>query len=89
MSIIATNNQYYQDIASAIRTKLGVSTQYYPSEMASAIDTFPANANAESFVYKTLEYINNSTASFISDYVFYGYSKLSTAIFTACTKVST
>ena len=37
MAIITTDSQNYDDIASAIRSKLGVATTYYPSEMASAI----------------------------------------------------
>ena len=37
MAIVYTDSQNYTDIASAIRTKLGVATTYKPSEMASAI----------------------------------------------------
>lgn len=37
MAIITTDSQNYEDIASAIRSKLGVATTYYPSQMASAI----------------------------------------------------
>lgn len=34
---VYTNNQYYQDIAAAIRSKNGQTTSYKPSEMAGAI----------------------------------------------------
>jgi hypothetical protein len=34
---VYTNNQYYQDIAAAIRSKNGQTTSYKPSEMATAI----------------------------------------------------
>ena len=34
---VFTNNQYYQDIAAAIRAKNGLTTSYKPSEMATAI----------------------------------------------------
>lgn len=39
MAIVTTNSQYYSDIAAAIRSKLGVSTQYRPDEMAAAIES--------------------------------------------------
>ena len=35
---VYTNNQYYQNIAAAIRRKNGETTSYKPSEMAPAID---------------------------------------------------
>lgn len=37
MATVTTNNQYYTDIANAIRGKNGTQTQYMPSEMAAAI----------------------------------------------------
>lgn len=42
MAIVTTNSQYYSDIAAAIRSKLGVSTQYRPDEMAAAIESIGA-----------------------------------------------
>ena len=38
MSIVLTDDTYYQDIANAIRNKNGTTTQYKPSEMAAAIN---------------------------------------------------
>ena len=38
MSIVLTDDTYYQDIANAIRSKNGTTTQYKPSEMAAAIN---------------------------------------------------
>lgn len=37
-TIVLTNDKHYQDIASAIRSKNGLSTQYKPSQMAEAIN---------------------------------------------------
>lgn len=39
MSIVLTNDSNYTAIASSIRSKLGVSTTYLPSEMSDAIDS--------------------------------------------------
>lgn len=39
MAIVTTDNQYYSDIAAAIRKKLGVNRQYRPDEMAAAIES--------------------------------------------------
>ena len=44
MSIIATDSQNYDNIASAIRTKNGLTTEYKPSEMAQAILDIPAGS---------------------------------------------
>ena len=41
MSIILTDNQYYTDIASAIRLKASTASTYKPSEMAAAITAIP------------------------------------------------
>ena len=37
MAKVAVTEQYLTDIANAIRTKTGLSTGYYPSQMANAI----------------------------------------------------
>lgn len=37
MALVVTDSQHYNDIADAIRSKNGKSTEYYPSEMAQAI----------------------------------------------------
>ena len=42
MSIAITNDQNYSNIAAAIRAKLGVQTEYKPSEMAGAITSIPS-----------------------------------------------
>ena len=36
--IVFTNDKHYQDIATAIRNKNGLSTEYKPSQMAEAIN---------------------------------------------------
>lgn len=43
---VYTNNQYYQDIAAAIRRKNGLTTSYKPSEMAPAIDSLIVSGQA-------------------------------------------
>lgn len=45
MSIITTNNQYYTDIAEAIRSKNGTESFYKPSEMAEAIKQLEITSN--------------------------------------------
>lgn len=44
-TIMTTDTQYYSDIADAIRNKLGVNTQYKPSEMAVAINSIIVGNN--------------------------------------------
>ena len=44
MSIVLTNDSNYTAIASSIRSKLGVSTTYLPSEMSGAIDSIPVGS---------------------------------------------
>lgn len=41
MAIVTTDNQYYTDIAAAIRTKSGTQEQYKPAQMAAAIESIP------------------------------------------------
>lgn len=47
MAIVTTNNQYYTDIANAIRDKNGAETQYMPSEMAAAITAISGGGEPE------------------------------------------
>lgn len=47
MAIVTTNNQYYTDIANAIRGKNGTETQYMPSEMAAAITAISGGGEPE------------------------------------------
>jgi hypothetical protein len=51
---VYTNNQYYQDIAAAIRAKNGQTTSYKPSEMASAINLLPVSGSTVSLQDKTV-----------------------------------
>ena len=44
MSVVLTNDSNYTAIASSIRSKLGVSTTYLPSEMSGAIDSIPVGS---------------------------------------------
>lgn len=47
MATVTTNNQYYTDIANAIRGKNGTETQYKPSEMAAAIQAITGGGEPE------------------------------------------
>ena len=47
MATVTTNNQYYTDIANAIREKNGTETQYKPSEMAAAIQAISGGGEPE------------------------------------------
>lgn len=51
---VYTNDQYYTDIATAIRNKNGSSTQYKPSEMAGAINALIVSGSAPSLQEKTV-----------------------------------
>lgn len=47
MATVTTNNQYYTDIANAIRGKNGTETLYKPSEMAAAIQAISGGGEPE------------------------------------------
>lgn len=47
MAVVFTDNQYYQDIADAIRAKNGSSDTYLPSEMATAIEDISGGGEEE------------------------------------------
>ena len=51
---VYTNNQYYQDIATAIRNKNGTNTRYKPREMAPAIDSLLVSGETISLQNKTV-----------------------------------
>lgn len=51
---VYTNNQYYQNIAAAIRRKNGQSTLYKPSEMAPAIDSLVVSGETITLQNKTV-----------------------------------
>ena len=53
-SIVFTNDQNYQDIADAIRSKNGSETLYYPSEMAAAINALAVTGESLSYQEKTV-----------------------------------
>lgn len=46
MAIVKTNDQYYNDIAAAIRSKNGESALYYPSQMAQKILDIPSGGGS-------------------------------------------
>jgi hypothetical protein len=45
--IVATNDQYYSDIADAIRTKLGGTAKYFPAGMAAEVGNITSPTDIE------------------------------------------
>lgn len=58
---VITDNKYYQDIANAIRIKLGTDKLYSPSEMAGAIMEIPTSASFKG------RYRINNTGDYITE----------------------
>ena len=48
MAYVMTDESNYEDIADAIREKLGTSTTYLPSEMAAAVRSIPSATTVSS-----------------------------------------
>lgn len=70
---VYTNNQYYQDIADAIRSKNGASSSYKPSEMAPAINALVISGETFSLQSKTV----NPTVQTQTVFADTGYNALS------------
>lgn len=45
MSYIITDDKHYKDIANSIRSKMQTDREYYPKDMATAIDNIPSSAD--------------------------------------------
>lgn len=45
MSYIITNDKHYKDIAKSIRSKMQTDREYYPEDMAIAVDNIPSSAD--------------------------------------------
>ena len=45
MSYIITDDKHYKDIANSIRSKMQTDREYYPKDMAIAIDNIPSSAD--------------------------------------------
>lgn len=45
MSYIITNDKHYKDIAKSLRSKMQTDREYYPEDMAIAIDNIPSSAD--------------------------------------------
>ena len=45
MSYIITDDKHYKDIAKSLRSKLQTDREYYPEDMATAIDNIPSSAD--------------------------------------------
>lgn len=50
MNYIITNEQYYKDIANAIRNKLQVDSTYTPDEMSNAINLIPSTSDGSNIL---------------------------------------
>ena len=51
MPMIQTDSKHYTDIANAIRAKNGLLTQYYPEDMAGAIQAIPQKTDTSKLAY--------------------------------------
>lgn len=56
MALKITDEQNYHDIADAIRSKLGSSDTFLPSEMAGAIESIPTGGGTSEFKTKFIDY---------------------------------
>ena len=45
MSYIITDDKHYKDIANSIRSKMQTDREYYPDDMAIAVDNIPSSAD--------------------------------------------
>ena len=82
---------YFTNIASAIRSKAGVSSTYTPSEMPQAIEDIPSGGGGEDLdklVDRTITEASGN-ATVIGDYVFARCSSLTTVSFPSAKYIST
>ena len=87
MSIVLTDDTYYQDIANAIRNKNGTTTQYKPSEMAAAINAI-STGGGDTFRVTTFDYKSSPISArliYSSDANGTGYGDLLTLSDTSAT----
>lgn len=64
MGYIITNDQYYRDIATAIRSKMLTDREYAPSEMASAVANIPSSADGTDEPITGIYYLNPDSKAF-------------------------
>ena len=64
MGYIITNDQYYRDIATAIRSKMLTDREYAPSEMASAIANIPSSADGTDDPITGIYFLNPDSTGF-------------------------
>lgn len=81
--LVLTDNQWYSEIASAIRGIKGVSDTYRPSEMAGAI---AAMADVDVFATKTASAIRTN-ASYVASGAFEAYSLMTEAALPSCVTI--
>ena len=87
MAKVLTDSQHYTDIADAIREKNGESTQYKPSEMASAIQGIQSGGgDIDALIDRSITEIN-SNVGVVEEYAFYECAALTTANFPNATSI--
>lgn len=88
--IVKTNDQYYKDIANAIRQKNGSESTYKPSEMAAAIESIPGTEMEDLLVERPSTFTNyrNDRVTSVGAYAFY-WSNISNFYLPLCEVLGT
>ena len=91
MAKVAVTREYLEDIADSIRTRGGFSSQYKPSQMASAIENIPRDSDhsaEDAIIDRTISgAYENSMVTNIGSHAFAYCSRLTAASFPACTSI--
>ena len=91
MAKVAVTREYLEDIADSIRTRGGFSSQYKPSQMASAIENIPRDSDhsaEDAIIDRTISgAYENSMVTNIGSHAFAYCSSLTTMSFPACTSI--
>ena len=64
MSYIITDDKHYKDIANSIRSKMQTDREYYPKDMALAIDNIPSSADGTDNPITGIYFLNPNDSGF-------------------------